>query len=95
MAEGIYAAVTRATLDDRHPGGWVPEQKIGWEDALRAYTYGGAYAAFEERKGTLAPGMLADFVMLDGDLSKLASHELRKARVKLTVVGGRVVFQAP
>ncbi|MBK5292442.1 MAG: amidohydrolase [Acidobacteriia bacterium] len=96
VAEGIYAAVTRATLDDRHPGGWVPEQKIGWEDALRAYTYGGAYAAFEtDRKGTLAPGMLADFVMLDGDPSKLASHQLRSLRVTLTVVGGRVVYQRP
>ncbi|HEV7587583.1 MAG TPA: amidohydrolase family protein [Longimicrobium sp.] len=58
--EGIYAAVTRRTLDDRHPGGWVPEQKITVEEALRAYTSAAAYAAFQEaEKGTLEPGKLA------------------------------------
>ena len=46
--EGIYAAVTRRTLDGAHPGGWVPEQKVTVEEALRAYTVGGAYAGFDE-----------------------------------------------
>src|SRR5207245_7456144 len=55
--EGIYAAVTRRTLDDKHPGGWVPAQKITVEEALRAYTSGAAYATFEENeKGSLTPG---------------------------------------
>ena len=90
--EGIYAAVTRRTLDDAHPGGWVPAQKIGVEDALRAYTSGGAYASFEEgEKGTLAPGKLADFVLIDRDITRVPPGTIRDARVVMTVVGGRVV----
>jgi predicted amidohydrolase YtcJ len=91
--EGIYAAVTRRTLDDRHPGGWVPEQKITVEQALRAYTTGGAYAAFREKElGALAPGMLADLVLLDRDITRVAPETIRDARVMLTMVGGRVVY---
>ena len=91
--EGIYAAVTRRTLDDRHPGGWVPEQKITVEQALRAYTSGGAFAAFREAElGTLAPGMLADLVMIDHDLTRVPPETIRDARIMLTMVGGRVVF---
>lgn len=92
--EGIYAAVTRQTLDGKHPGGWVPEQKIGVEDALRAYTSGGAYASFEEgRKGTLERGKLADLVLLDRDLTRVPAEEIRNARVMMTVVGGEVAFE--
>jgi hypothetical protein len=91
--EGIYAAVTRRTLDDRNPGGWVPEQKITVEQALRAYTGGAAYAAFREKElGTLAPGMLADVVMVDRDITRVPPETIRDARVMLTVVGGRVVY---
>jgi len=94
--EGIYAAVTRRTLDDRHPDGWVPEQKITVEEALRAYTAGAAYAAFQDgEKGTLEPGKLADFVVIDRDLRRVAPETIRDARVLLTVVGGTVVYQAP
>jgi hypothetical protein len=92
--EGIYAAVTRRTLDDRNPGGWVPEQRIGVEDALRAYTLGSAYASFEEQeKGTLEPGRLADLALIDRDLTRVPPETLRDARVMLTVVGGQVVFE--
>ncbi|HEX2091369.1 MAG TPA: amidohydrolase family protein, partial [Longimicrobiaceae bacterium] len=92
--EGIYAAVTRRTLDDRNPGGWVPEQKITVEEALRAYTADAAYASFEEgEKGTLAPGRLADFVLIDRDLRAVPPETIRDARVVMTVVGGRVVFE--
>jgi predicted amidohydrolase YtcJ len=92
--EGIYAAVTRRTLDDKHPGGWVPQEKIGVEDSLRAYTSGAAYASFDEaRKGTLAPGQLADFVMLDRNLFEVAPAQIRDVKVDLTVVGGKVVFR--
>ena len=92
--EGIYAAVTRRTLDDRNPGGWVPEQKITVEEALRAYTVGSARASFdEERKGTLTRGKLADVVLIDRDLTKIAPESIRDARITMTVVGGRVVYE--
>ena len=92
--EGIYAAVTRRTLDDKNPGGWIPEQKISVEDALRAYTQGGAYAEFAEKeKGTLAPGMLADFVILDRDLTKIAPETIRDTKIMMTVVGGKATFE--
>jgi predicted amidohydrolase YtcJ len=94
--EGIYAAVTRRTLDDRNPAGWVPGQRIAVDEALRAYTSEGAYASFEEgSKGMLAPGYLADFVMIDRDIFAVDPAAIRDARVALTVVGGKVVFERP
>ena len=93
--EGIYAAVTRRTLDDRNPNGWVPEQRITVDEALRAYTSTASYASFEEaEKGTLARGKLADFVWLDRDLTRIPPETIRDARVRMTVVGGRVVHQS-
>jgi predicted amidohydrolase YtcJ len=93
--EGIYAAVTRRTLDDKNPDGWVPEQKITVEEALRAYTRDAAYASFEEDiKGTLEPGKLADFVVLDRDITKVEPVEIRDIKVLQTYVGGRKVFDA-
>ena len=94
--EGIYAAVTRRTLDDRNPGGWVPEQKITVEEALRAYTSDAAYASFEEdRKGVLAAGRLADFVMLDRNLFDIApeddSRRTRRADRRRRTKGRRAV----
>ncbi|HYC53144.1 MAG TPA: amidohydrolase family protein, partial [Gemmatimonadaceae bacterium] len=92
--EGIYAAVTRRTLDDAHPNGWVPEQKITVDDALRAYTTGSAYAEFmEAEKGRLATGMLADMVLIDRDLTRIPPETIRDAHIILTMVGGRVVFE--
>lgn len=91
--EGIYAAVTRRTLDDKNPDGWVPEQKITVEQALKAYTYNAAYASFEENiKGTLEPGKLADFVVLEKDLTAIDPVEIRSVKVIRTVVGGKTVF---
>ncbi|HEX5765559.1 MAG TPA: amidohydrolase [Woeseiaceae bacterium] len=93
--EGIYAAVTRRTLDGANPDGWVPQQKITVEEALKAYTSDAAYASFEENiKGTLKPGMLADFVLLDRDLTAIPAEEIADAKVLKTVVGGKVVFSA-
>ena len=92
--EGIYAAVTRRTIDDRNPGGWVPEQRIGVEDALRAYTRGSAYASFDDKeKGILTAGALADFVVIDRDLTRVAPEAIRDAHVVLTAVGGQVVHE--
>lgn len=91
--EGIYAAVTRRTLDDRNPDGWVPSQKITVEQALVAYTRAGAYASFEEtEKGTIAPGKLADLALIDQDLRTVPAPEIRNAKVLRTIVGGRTVF---
>jgi hypothetical protein len=92
--EGIYAAVTRRTLDDKNPDGWFPEQKISVEEALRAYTVNAAYAQFAERdKGSLEVGKLADFALINRDLTKIPPAELKDARVVLTVVGGKVVHR--
>lgn len=92
---GIYAAVTRRTLDGKHPGGWVPEQKITVEEALRAYTWGSAYAGFEEKlKGTIEPGKLADFAVLSRDILSIDPVEIEKVKVTLTVVDGKIVHRA-
>lgn len=91
---GIYAAVTRRTLDGKHPGGWIPEQKITVEEALRAYTIDAAYASFDEkRKGSLVRGKLADFVIIDRDLTRIPPEQIRDAKVVMTVVGGKVVYE--
>ncbi|MEP6591813.1 MAG: amidohydrolase family protein, partial [Gemmatimonadota bacterium] len=90
---GIWAAVTRQTLDGKNPTGWLPEQKISVEEALRAYTLSNAYETFAEgRRGTLAVGKLADFVMLDRDLRTIPPDSIKVAKVRTTVVGGRIVF---
>ena len=91
--EGIYAAVTRRTLDDAHPAGWVPQEKISVEEALRAYTASGAYASFDDdTRGVLSPGKLADFVVLDQNIFEIAPEQIRNVQVGMTFVGGRKVF---
>lgn len=92
--EGIYAAVTRQTIDGKNPGGWVPEQKISVEEALKSYTIRAAYASFEETiKGSIAPGKLADFVVLEQDIMQIDPSEIGKVKVLKTVVGGKTVFE--
>lgn len=92
--EGIYAAVSRRTLDGANPDGWVPEEKITVEEALRAYTINGAYASFEEdRKGSIALGKLADLVLLDTNLLQANADSIRQAKVLWTMVGGKVVYE--
>jgi len=93
---GLEAAVTRQTLDGRNPEGWVPEEKISIEQALRAYTGSNALGLFAEgRRGVLKPGARADLVLFDRNLTTIAPTSLHEARVLATVVGGRVAFQAP
>ncbi len=91
---GIYAAVTRRTLDDQNPDGWVPEQKITVEEALRAYTKNAAYASFEENiKGTLEAGKLADFVLLSENITEIDPNKIKNVQVLQTYVGGKKVFE--
>jgi predicted amidohydrolase YtcJ len=90
----LYAAVTRATLDGKHPGGWVPEQKVTLAEAISAYTVGAAYAEFQEKeKGRLAPGQLADLVILGEDVFAVPAERLKDVRVETTIVGGKVVYE--
>jgi predicted amidohydrolase YtcJ len=92
--EGIYAAVTRRTLDGKHPEGWVPSQKISVEESLRAYTADAEFAGFSEKSlGSLQPGKLADLVIVDRNLFETPGEDLAKAEVILTMVGGRVTFE--
>jgi len=91
---GIYAAATRRTLDGKRPDGWVPEEKISVKEALRAYTWGSAYAAFDERlKGTIEPGKLADLAVLSDDILSVDPAKLSQARVVMTVFDGRVIYR--
>ena len=90
---GIYAAVTRATLDGKTPGGWVPEQKLTVAESVEAYTMGSAYAEFQEKeKGSITPGKLADFVILSDDIFKIPPAAIKDVKVEATFVGGKVVY---
>ncbi|MDQ3134493.1 MAG: amidohydrolase [Acidobacteriota bacterium] len=91
----IYGAVTRRTLDGKNPQGWVPEQKITVEEAVRAYTVGSAYAEFAESyKGTITPGKLADIVILNQDIFRVEPNEIEKTKVRMTIMDGKIVYQA-
>ena len=91
---GIHAAVTRQTIDGKNPNGWVPEQKISVEEAVRAYTSSCAYAEFAEKeKGTLEAGKLADIVVLSQDIFRINPTDIEKTKVVYTIVGGRIVYQ--
>jgi len=91
---GVYAAVTRRTLDDKNPGGWIPEQKISVDETVRAFTWGSAYAEFQENwKGTLEPGKLADFVIISDDIFTIDPVKIRDVTVLKTIVDGKVVFE--
>lgn len=90
----IYAATTRRTLDGKNPGGWIPEQKISVAEAVQAYTVGSAYAEFAEQvKGMIAPGKLADLVILTRDLFTIDPKEIPNVTVVMTIVDGRVVYE--
>jgi predicted amidohydrolase YtcJ len=90
---GFYSAIAREDHSGSPAGGWFPEQRLTREEALESWTKGGAYAAFEEKvKGTLAPGMLADFIFLSADIMKIPVQEVWKAHVTKTVLNGEIVF---
>lgn len=90
---GIYAAVTRRTLDGKNPGGWVPAEKVSVEEAVRAYTVNGAWAEFAEAaKGSIEAGKLADLVVLDRDIFTVPPEEIGRAKVRMTVLDGRIIY---
>jgi len=91
---GIYAAVTRRTIDGGNPDGWIPEQRISVGQAVEAYTINNAYAAFEEKeKGSISVGKLADLVVLSENIFAIDPIEIEKVEVLLTVVGGKEVYR--
>ena len=91
---GLYAAVTRRTLDGKNPGGWFPAERLSLEQALRAYTAGVAYAGFMEgRTGVLRPRDARRRVLLDRDVFAMPAESLDAVRVQATIAGGRVVYE--
>jgi predicted amidohydrolase YtcJ len=92
---GLYAAVTRATLDGKNPKGWFPEQKLTLAEAVEAYTMGSAYAEFQENeKGSITAGKLADMVLLSDDIFAIAPEKIREVKVEKTILGGRLIWDA-
>jgi predicted amidohydrolase YtcJ len=90
---GIYAAVTRRTIDGKNPNGWMPQEKVTVAQAVRAYTYNTAYAEGEETlKGSIQPGQLADIIVLSRDIFQIDPSEIENVRVDLTLLGGAVVY---
>jgi predicted amidohydrolase YtcJ len=91
---GIYAAVTRATLDGKHPEGWIPEQKLTVKEAVHAYTMAPAFAEFQDRvKGSVEPGKIADLVVLSEDIFTIAPAKIRDVKVDMTIFDGQVIFE--
>jgi predicted amidohydrolase YtcJ len=90
---GLYAAVTRATLDGKNPDGWIPEEKITLPEAVEAYTLSSAFAEFQEHeKGSIAPGKLADLVILSDNIFDLKPESIRNVKVETTIAGGKVIY---
>ena len=91
---GFYAAVSRQDRQGNPDGGWFPNQRLTRAEALRSWTIEGAYAAFQETtKGSIEPGKFADFVVLSDDIMRIAPARIPTARVTMTVVNGKVVYQ--
>lgn len=91
---GIYAAVTRRTQDGKNLEGWVPEQKISLEEAIKGFTLDAAYAEFaEDVKGSLEKGKLADLVVLDRNLFEIPPEDIENAKVQMTVCNGKIVYK--
>ncbi len=92
---GIYAAVTRKTLSGQPEGGWFPEERLTIRESIRAYTLNTAYAGFEDAdKGSISVGKLADFAVLSDNLLTADPNYIKDVTVRMTVVGGEIVFDA-
>ncbi|HEY3056379.1 MAG TPA: amidohydrolase [Thermoanaerobaculia bacterium] len=93
---GIYAAVTRRTIDGKNPNGWIPEQKITVDEALRCYTVNNAYSMFRENEiGRIVPGMRADIAVLSDDLFKIAPEKIESVKIDMTIFDGDVIYHSP
>ena len=91
---GIYAAVTRQTVDGKNPDGWIPEEKISVEDAIKCYTLNAAYASYEEKiKGSIEVGKLADFVVLSEDILSIDPGKIKDVKVTMTIFDGEIVYE--
>ena len=89
----IYAAVSRSTLDGKHPQGWYPEQKLSVAEVVYGYTMGSAYAEFQEQnKGSISVGKWADMVLLSEDIFQIKAERIKDVKVDMTIVGGKLVF---
>jgi hypothetical protein len=92
----LHAAVTRQDRDNNPPGGWIPEQAMTREEALRAATMGGAYVMFaEDILGSIEVGKLADFVVIPVDLMTIPAEDIWKIEPEMTVIGGEIVYTKP
>ena len=91
---GLYAAVTRQTLDGKPTGGWFPDERLTIEEAIQAYTFNSAYASFEENiKGSIAVGKLADIVILSDNLLKISPSKIKDVKILTTIFDGKIIFQ--
>src|SRR5947199_76506 len=91
---GLSAAISRQDVNGQPPGGWFPEQRLTFEQALDAYTRGAAYAGFaEDRIGTLEPGKWADFILVDRDPTKVDAQALARTQVLETWIAGKKVWE--
>jgi hypothetical protein len=94
--EGIQTAVTRQTREGKPEGGFVPEQRLSVAEAVRGYTLGAAYAGRREKtEGSIEPGKLADVIIVSQNIFEIDPHRIAETKVLTTIVGGRVVYQAP
>ncbi len=93
---GLYAAVSRQGTDGNPPGGWLPQERLTALEALRCFTVDAAYAAFEEKEeGTIAVGKRADLVVWNHSPIQTEPKEVLRSEVQMTIVGGKVVYEAP
>jgi predicted amidohydrolase YtcJ len=91
---GIYAAVTRRTVDGKNPNGWNPSEKISVEDAIKCYTLNAAFASYEEKiKGSIEVGKLADFVVLSKDILTIDPNDIKNVKVEITIFNGKIVYE--
>lgn len=91
---GIYAAVTRRTLDDKNPDGWIPEQKITVQEAVKCYTINNAFASFEESvKGSIEVGKLADLIVLNDDIFLIEPNKIKDVKIEMTIFDGKIIYE--
>lgn len=91
---GVYAAVTRRTVDGKNPNGWIPEEKISIEDAIKCYTLNAAFASYEEKiKGSIEVAKLADFVVLSDDILTIDPVKIKDVEVEMTIFNGDIVYE--